>query len=44
MFLFGLLVTENLYDTLLKLCELFLQSVHLLGMHNVLILRTHYRE
>jgi len=35
---FYLLVSENLDDMLL--CELILQTAHLLGLHGVLILRT----
>jgi len=36
-FLFGLLVSENLGNVLLKLSKLILQSVHLFGLHDVLI-------
>jgi len=39
-FLFDFLVAENLDKSLLKLYELILQSVHLLGLHYVLIART----
>jgi len=37
-FLFGLLVSESLDNTMLKLCKLILSSVHLLRLHNALIL------
>jgi len=37
-FLFDFLVPENLDNSLLKLCELILPSVHFSGLHNSLIL------
>jgi len=39
-FLFDLLLSEYLNNKLLKLCELTFSSVHLLGLHGGLILRT----
>jgi len=37
-------VSKNMDNTLLKLCKIIFPSVHLLGLHDVLICELHYRK